>query len=445
MLSENPSFHILESTVTVDEVELMPERHEKPPGQSLIVAFWLLGLLNNSSYVIMIATAKTISEGGTGMVFLANIVPSMLIKLTAPYWFDYVSYERRMMVAFSCMVCSLGIVATSEATVMKLGGVLLGSIQGGLGEASLLAAAGKCDMTGQGGCITGFASGTGFAGVFGFLWIFVLNKLMDCSMATTLWLAQSIAGLYIGIFWKYLHPHLVGTGDEMYEQIDEENLSLEVTTCHDHPPAISSVTRDDNINTSMRSNGDDEIHVRSPLRYADEHPSTSSNSDRIVEYRRPAITSPNKPVHQLNLLERAQFVLNLWPYIIPLFIVYATEYSLQAGTWTAIGFPVESQEARTHFYGYSNWMYQAGVFVSRSSGLLGTLPMSMLWIMPMLQAINVGFFALVAARHIWYNNTLLIPCFWVGLLGGGCLCSWLQTYLCRFWPSRSKGICTGSH
>ena len=36
----------------------------------------------------------------------------------------------------------------------------------------------------------------------------------------------------------------------------------------------------------------------------------------------------------------------------------------------SIGFPVESAEARHRFYTYSNWMYQAGVFVSRSSGML---------------------------------------------------------------------------
>jgi battenin len=405
---------------TDDEVERMPCGHEDPGVLSLTLTFWLLGLFNNASYVIMIASAKTISEGGTGMVFLANIVPSMLIKLTAPYWFDYVSYERRMLVAFACMVCSLGMVAASEATVGKLAGVLLGSIQGGLGEASLLAAAGKCDMTGRGRCITGFASGTGFAGIFGFLWKFVLNEWMACSMATTLWLAQSIAVLYIGIFWKYLHPHLVGTGGAMYSQIEDEQLPLDITPCHDHPSSLNCETEEDNINSSTNSTVDDDLRIRNPPRHAGGQVADSPNTDTMEEYQQSAIPLPSeKPVHQMSLVERTQFVINLWPYIIPLFIVYATEYSLQAGTWTAIGFPVESQQARNQFYGYSNWMYQAGVFVSRSSGMLGTVPMSILWIMPTLQAVNVGFFALVAAKHIWYNYTLLIPCFYVGLLGGG--------------------------
>lgn len=70
--------------------------------------------------------------------------------------------------------------------------------------------------------------------------------------------------------------------------------------------------------------------------------------------------------------------------------------------------------------------YQLGVFLSRSSGALGTVSMSVLWLMPVLQAINVVFFAYVAAEHFWYNYTLLFPCFYVGLLGGAV---YVQGYL----------------
>lgn len=51
-----------------------------------LVAFWLLGLLNNISYVILLAGAAEISAGGVGLVFLADIAPTFIVKLTAPYW-----------------------------------------------------------------------------------------------------------------------------------------------------------------------------------------------------------------------------------------------------------------------------------------------------------------------------------------------------------------------
>jgi hypothetical protein len=58
--------------------------------------------------------------------------------------------------------------------------------------------------------------------------------------------------------------------------------------------------------------------------------------------------------------QRLQVTLQLWPYMVPLFVVYSAEYAMQSGTWTAIGFPVTSAAARHKFYLYSNWMYQAG-------------------------------------------------------------------------------------
>ena len=79
----------------------------------LIVSFWMLGLLNNASYVLMIACAKSMSEGGTGLIFLANIVPSLAIKLSAPYWFDGVSYYRRFQAATLCMMTSFALVAST--------------------------------------------------------------------------------------------------------------------------------------------------------------------------------------------------------------------------------------------------------------------------------------------------------------------------------------------
>ena len=112
-------------------------------------------------------------------------------------------------------------------------------------------------------------------------------------------------------------------------------------------------------------------------------------------------------------------VLSLWPYTIPLFTVYAAEYMLQAGVWSAIGFPVTSATARAQFYHYSNWAYQTGVFISRSSGNLWSASLPILWLMPFLQVINLYFFWFDSIHQFWYNYYLLLPCLFAGLLGGG--------------------------
>lgn len=407
------------------------------------LAFWFLGVFNNASYVIMIASAKTISEGGTAVVFLANIFPSMLIKLTAPYWFDHVSYERRMLLAVGCMIASFGLVASmsgggssgnsdfttssstgmTTTTALQLLGVALGSMQSGLGEASLLAAAGNCDTTGSGTYISYFSSGTGFAGVFGFLWKFWWNGVWGCSMSTTLWLAQILALAYIGIFWIYLRPHLLASSPQPppIEQADDNSTGPQQLTMYQGSTVVPKETQPLEFTTYYTDDPAETNHTIDTL--SNGGPGISAESEHEVNNigQEQLSDSDEKAVHEMTVWKRFRFVGALWPYIIPLFVVYATEYSLQAGTWTAIGIPdVHDEAARDKFYEFSNWMYQVGVFVSRSSGSLGTAPMGVLWFMPALQAANVVLFAAVAANHIWYSYLQLMPlCFGVGLLGGG--------------------------
>lgn len=49
-------------------------------------AFWCLGLVNNVLYVIMMAFAKDILPSAVEIVFLSMAVPTMVSKVSAPYW-----------------------------------------------------------------------------------------------------------------------------------------------------------------------------------------------------------------------------------------------------------------------------------------------------------------------------------------------------------------------
>jgi battenin len=117
--------------------------------------------------------------------------------------------------------------------------------------------------------------------------------------------------------------------------------------------------------------------------------------------------------------ERIAATLALWPYMIPLFVVYFSEYAMQAGVWAAIGFPVDKENSRNEFYTLAGFSYQAGVFVSRSSGTLWKADMKALWIMPTCQLVLLVFFVMDAYLQWWYNWSLLCLCFVVGLFGGG--------------------------
>eukprot|EP00601_Ochromonadales_sp_CCMP2298_P015147 CAMPEP_0173224564 /NCGR_PEP_ID=MMETSP1142-20121109/4417_1 /TAXON_ID=483371 /ORGANISM="non described non described, Strain CCMP2298" /LENGTH=205 /DNA_ID=CAMNT_0014152861 /DNA_START=139 /DNA_END=754 /DNA_ORIENTATION=- len=196
------------------------------------VGFWLAGLFNNSSYVIMLAGAKHISPDMVGLVgrrptlhtvpqphqypptytntnpnpntninpnpntntlpshlppptshlppptshlphlqvYVANEVPSLLVKLTGPYWFHLIPYPTRM--ALASLLMALSFVAVAGGGQMhwqwaQLLGVALGSVQSGFGEASFLALTAFYDSRST---LTAWSSGTGFAGIFGYAW-----------------------------------------------------------------------------------------------------------------------------------------------------------------------------------------------------------------------------------------------------------------------------------
>jgi battenin len=373
--------------------------------------FWILGLLNNASYVIMLACAKSISEGGTALVFLANIVPSLGIKLSAPYWFEKASYKIRLTIASLSMTLSFMVVASSHWVSPKnrlgfqLLGVCLASSQCGLGEASLLALAGKIDSwrgsesptsspnerlgTQKGYCLTSFSSGTGLAGVFGFFWKWLFNDWMGFQLSTTLWMALLLPFTYFGMFRS--HFWAVGTSEKMSPRLGER-LGLK----------------------EGRIGWEEESEVVG----IDEGNQETGFEDEMVQSLGDEVIT----IDNMTGREKFKLVLTLWPYMTPLFLVYAAEYALQAGTWTAIGLPdLDSEYDRDRFFEFSNWMYQAGVFLSRSSGTLFTSPMWLLWLMPVLQSFNVALFSFFALNpsSLWYSGFILYPlCFYVGLLGG---------------------------
>ena len=121
----------------------------------------LADLFMKSNYLLVyglltdiLASAKSISEGGTAIVYIANILPALLMKLSAPYWFDKVTQHTRVFVAAVTMAIAYVVTAAASSPVspadhqlqLQLIGVALVSLQCGLGEASLLAATGAWDL-----------------------------------------------------------------------------------------------------------------------------------------------------------------------------------------------------------------------------------------------------------------------------------------------------------
>ena len=85
------------------------------------------------------------------------------------------------------------------------------------------------------------------------------------------------------------------------------------------------------------------------MEFGEERPNPSAdNSSNLGVGNWPAICRLAGMIHIPRRMRKKICSLALWPYMVPLFVVYTAEYAMQSGTWAAMGIPsVQSAEDRT--------------------------------------------------------------------------------------------------
>lgn len=215
----------------------------------------------------------------------------------------------------------------------------------------------------------------------GYAWVYVLNVSLQQSFALTLMSANALSALFLFAFSALPTPP--GSGKEKGDKEEEEGRGKERQTLAEPllPPG--------------------DVPFCSPL------PSSSSSPS--------SKTTPSLPFRR-----RLAVLSSLYPLTLPLFLVFFSEYALQSGVWSATGFPVQSESSRKDFYLKSNWLYQGGVFLSRSSGSVFPLPLKVVQSLPLLQFFLLILFTLSATSVIPLPSfPLLSLSFVAGLFGGG--------------------------
>ena len=409
-----------------------------------LLGFFLSGVVNNTSYVIMLAGAKHLDASMVGLIYVLSVGPSFLVKLTGPYWFHFVPYRPRIWLCALVMALSFLFVAIGDmysSNAMILFGVSIGSAGSGVGEASFLALSSFYNPSRK--VLTAWSSGTGFAGIFGYAWVVFFTVAIKTSFAFCCFVGMAtLPPLFVFAYEVLLRcptPEKMKTGllsDDASADSTEEAALKENST--EAEGGTRAQARPDNsaakqFKSSSSPSSTSPMMISSSAGSSSDGSSSSSSSDDIVvddkevsnsnrslsnaEIRREA-SKMNATTHELSSKERVDAVLKLWPYMIPLCSVYFAEYALQSGVWAAMGFPVTSSDARAEFYEYANWVYQAGVVVSRSSGYLWLPTKPRLWILPGIQWLFFAFSLINAYQQWWYDWSYLIMCFCVGLIGG---------------------------
>ncbi|XP_063653017.1 battenin-like isoform X3 [Pan troglodytes] len=180
---------------TVPEPRLPLLDHHQGAHWKNAVGFWLLGLCNNFSYVVMLSAAHDIlshkrtsgnqshvdpgptpmphnsssrfdcNSVSTAAVLLADILPTLVIKLLAPLGLHLLPYSPRVLVSGICAAGSFVLVAFSHSVGTSLCGVVFASISSGLGEVTFLSLTAFYPRA----VISWWSSGTGGAGLLGAL------------------------------------------------------------------------------------------------------------------------------------------------------------------------------------------------------------------------------------------------------------------------------------
>jgi battenin len=282
-------------------------------------------------------TKRQCNTMSTGTILLADIVPSMVIKLVVS--FLPLCIKWRMAITVLLSFGSYLLVASKLTPGLVIFGVVLQSFSCGLGEASLLAYSSLYEDV---HIITSWSSGTGAAGLIGSVSYAGLTSI-GLSPSQTIYIMLIVPTLMILSFFFVLKK----------------------------PKAKSTESR---------------------------HRTMTSDEKQGLTYF-------------------VKILLNIFPkYMLPLGLVYYFEYTINHGLFELL--ETHSLLSKAELYRWYNFMYQFGVFISRSSMVL--IKFNCLWLMAVLQGINLVFM-IFESIYSFSGQALvhLIVIFWEGLIAGG--------------------------
>ncbi|RMZ84240.1 hypothetical protein DV738_g821, partial [Chaetothyriales sp. CBS 135597] len=348
------------------------------------IAFWLLGLINNVLYVIILSAALDLVGPNVpkGVVLLADVVPSFFAKLLAPYFIHVVPYSIRVL-AFALLSATgmflialtpahhgSGAAGATDATVAtKMVGVMLASLSSGGGELTFL---GLVHYYGP-FSLAAWGSGTGGAGLIGAGAYALATTTMGFSVERTL-LASAFLPVVMLVSFFVVLP--LGPLKK---------------------PAHSSA-RPGWLDRNTEGLLADENIPKTGFFHAGQQ------------------STPFWAQFWRNVA-RAKAL--FWPFMFPLLLVYIAEYTINQGVAPTLLFPLKDSPFNHFraFYPFYNAIYQAGVFISRSS-----TPFFRIHNLYLPSFLQVGNLVLLTAQALFnFIPSVYIVfavIFWEGLLGG---------------------------
>ncbi|MCJ8739100.1 hypothetical protein PDJAM_G00043350 [Pangasius djambal] len=361
--------------------------------------FWLLGLCNNFAYVVMLSAAHDIlkqqeshnatvptpdllhSHSGnssnssrydcnpvsTAAVLLADILPTLVIKLTAPFVIHKMPYGFRILVCVATAATSFLVVSFSSTVWMSILGVIFASVSSGLGELSFL----SLTVYFSSDVLSGWGSGTGGAGVAGAFLYSAFTQAGLSPRVTLLIMLLIPAVMLISYFLLLVFP-------PSFPQWKSGSGLLSGEDFQEQRPLIV----DD----------DDE------------------DFDQDEKGREDQCTGP------LTFSDKLHILKGLLKFTVPLCVVYFAEYFINQGLLELLYFPASSLSHAEQYRWYQT-LYQIGVFISRTS--LYCIKIRRIWVLSLLQCVNAVVLLISVYYRFWPHVwVVFLIVLYEGLLGG---------------------------
>ncbi|KAL0946243.1 hypothetical protein HGRIS_012500 [Hohenbuehelia grisea] len=280
---------------------------EKALLRRLSAAFFLFGLINNVLYVIILSAALDLVPPSTpkGIIAFCNIAPSLTAKVGWPYLLKgTIRYTRRLLGCCLLSVSGMLVIAAFDGLYMRLLGIGLASFSSGLGEMTFLQLSTTYHppvVAGRG--VSYFASGTGAAGLVGaFLW----------------WELRGL-GVRFGVGLSSFMPFVIP-----------------LTYFFLLPSSASFLYSDTpSLYETASPSGDMSTLPYTPLAAAEDEAGEEEGSLRAGVKRKVALSAADKWRLVQPMLRK---------YMLPLFLVYTLEYTINQGIAPTLLYPVPSPQ-----------------------------------------------------------------------------------------------------
>lgn len=354
---------------------------------------------------------KYCNQMPTSTILIADILPSLLIKLAFPLFL--ISIRQSLSMTFAILLYSMSFVITGFAShqSMVFLGVVSGSVSAGLADQTTMSIIPNYKEY----ALASYSMGSGLSGLICALSYASLSLFLGLRAILLLMLVMP-AALALA-FFVLIKPDEMKTEDEETEHEPRTHVPAPVEIIPNSEIDSAFVT----TSTAVRlfnNKDDDEVEIKDDdSRYShqlDVNIVSAQHNDGVDDER--SLLSRNEV--NLTNKEKIDAIPMILKYFIPMFVVYFLEYFINQGLYELIYFKEEVKLDHASQYRWFQVAYQIGVFVSRSS--LAFVKIRRVWIMSCLQLLNTVIFLMHVLKIIHFPsfNFTILFIIYEGLMSG---------------------------